>query len=361
MPRAEINLNAIAANLAVIRSQVGSGAHIMPVLKADAYGHGAVRVAGALTAAGVEWLAVATADELLELRSNGISANLFLLTPVLDQARELAEAGAVFGLPDHATLDRLIHWGLPAGTRLHLKVDTGLGRLGLPPAQTAGLAVRAERAGFNVEGVWMHFASAESDSGLTLLQLERFHEAILLLRSHGIEPAFRHASNSAGILAHPESHLNMVRPGLITYGYNPLPSATRATDRLTKALVLTAPVTQSKRVQPGDGLSYNHRWKAVQSTNIATVRLGYADGFRRALSNRAWAWARGRRLPLRGQIAMDQLLLDTGDLELEPGEHVTFLGGQGPGADELGNLVDSNAYDILTSLGRRITRLYESD
>lgn len=361
MPTAEVSLNAIRSNLAVIRSLVVAGTAIMPVLKADAYGHGAVPVAAALSAAGADWLAVATPAELLELRAAGISANLFLLVPPFEQMRELAAADAVFPLTDHATLDRLISWKLPRGTRLHLKTDTGLGRLGLPPARAAGLAVRAERAGFAVEGIWTHFASAEDDRHLTQLQLERFMDAVALLKAHGLEPPLKHASNSAAILTMPQAHLDLVRPGLLTYGYSPLALPNPAGARLTKALELTAPVLQSKRVQPGDGLSYNHRWRASVATNIATVRLGYADGYRRALSDRAWARARGRRLPLRGQIAMDQVLIDTGSIQLEPGEQVTFIGGSGPGADELGSLVDSNAYDILTSLGRRVKRLHSRD
>ena len=212
-----------------------------------------------------------------------------------------------------------------------------------------------------MEGVWTHFASSETDRALTVLQLERFLEAVALLRAHGLEPPLKHASNSGAILTMREAHLDMVRPGLITYGYNPLESETHATGRLTKALELKARVTQSKRVHTGTGLSYNHIWTATHPTNIATVRLGYADGFRRTLSGMAWAWARGRRLPLRGRIAMDQVLVDTGDVELEPGEEVTFIGGQGPGADELGSLAGTNAYDILTSLGRRVKRLHSPD
>lgn len=361
MPTAEINLDAIASNLGVVRSLIAGTSQVMPVLKADAYGHGAAQVAAALTRAGARWLAVATPDELLELRAAGISTNLFLLTPALEYVRELAEADAVFPLTDHAALDRLISGRLPRGTRVHLKVDTGLGRLGVPPAQAAGLAVRAERAGFNVEGIWTHFGSAELDRKLTLLQLERLWDAVKLLKAHGLEPPLKHAANSPAILTMQEAHLDLVRPGLLTYGYSPLPFATPATDRLTKALQLTAPVIQSKRVQPGDGLSYHHLWTARQPTNIATVRLGFGDGYRRSLTNKAWASARGQRLPLRGQIAMDQVLVDTGSMEMEPGERVTFLGGPGPGAGELGSLVDSNAYDILTSLGRRVKRLHSRD
>lgn len=367
MPTAEINLSAINSNIALIQAHVGPDTTVMPTIKADAYGHGAAGVARGLVSGGVDWLAVATAGELLELREAGVGVNLFLLTPALGRIPELAAADAVFGLHDFATLERLLAAKVPWGTRVHLKVDTGLGRVGTRPEQVATLAVQAERAGLTVEGVWTHFGSAEIDEELTRLQLERFHDAVDLLRLHGIEPELKHAANSAGILGFPEAHLDMVRPGLLTYGYSPLPGKEPLPEEhpvvagLRVALELRAPVTQTKRVQPGTGISYHHLYETGTVTNIASVRLGYADGYSRQLSNRAWAWAEGSRLPVRGLVAMDQLLLETFDMELEPGTQVTFLGGSGPGADELAWLAATNAYDILTSLGRRLTRQYVTD
>lgn len=367
MPTAEINLSAISSNIALVRDYVGPDARIMPAIKADAYGHGAVQVAHGLIAAGIDWLAVATAGELLELREAGVGVNLFLLTPALERIPELAAADAVFGLHDFATLDRLLAADVPRGTRIHLKVDTGLSRVGTRPEQIASLGVQAERAGLTVEGVWTHFGSAEVDDELTREQLARLLDAVELLRLHGIEPPLRHAANSPGILNFPEAHLDMVRPGLLTYGYSPLPGAAplpRAQpvlDGLRAALTLRAPVTQTKRVQAGTGISYHHLHRTSEATNIASIRLGYADGYKRLLSNLAWASVDGARLPVRGLVAMDQLLLETFESELQPGTQVTFLGGPGPGADELALLAGTNTYDILTSLGRRLNRRYVSD
>lgn len=358
MTTAVIDLSALEANLTAVRSLLRPDTELLAAVKADAYGHGAVQVAHTLEEQRVRWFGVATPRELLELREAGISANLLLLTPALDKISELVRAEARFCLPDHATLERLQRWRVPRGTRLHLKVDTGLGRLGVSPAAAVALATAAEQAGYEIEGVWTHLAAAENDPELTGRQAEQFSLVLQLLKAAGIEPRLRHVSNSAGLLSYPELQLDMVRPGLLLYGYSPLPAG--STDplagRLSRVMSLLAPVTFVKRVSPGQGVSYNHLWRAERDTTIVTVRCGYADGYRRLLSNRAWATLHGERLAVRGQVAMDQLLLDAGDLEVQPGELVTLLGGTGPGADELGGLADSNAYDILSSFTRRVVR-----
>ncbi len=361
MPTATVDLTALRANLELAASLTAPGTIVMPPLKADAYGHGAVPVATYLEQHGYSWFAVATAAELLELRAAGVSADLLLLTPLLVAEPALFDSRTALTLADASGLGRLQAWGAPRGTRLHLKVDTGLGRLGQPPEQAVELAIQAERAGYVIEAAWTHFASAEDDPLLTRQQLDRFGTALDLLKRAGIEPRLRHAANSAATLLCPEAHFDMIRPGLLTYGYSPLEEAHPLTAALRPALTLTAPVTMCKRVTAGTGLSYNHLWHADRDTNILSVRCGYADGYRRLLSGRTWAALRGERLEQRGRIAMDQLLLDAGGLTAEPGERVTLIGGAGPGADELGQLAQSNAYDILTSLGRRVQRRWLAD
>src|SRR5690625_3169235 len=252
MATAVIDLSALEANLSAIRSLLTRGTEVLGAVKANAYGHGAIQVSHALESSGVPWLAVATPGELLELREAGVSADLLLLTPPLERIGELVRAETVFTLADQATLERLQSWKVPKGTRVHLKVDTGLGRLGVLPEEAAGLAVAAERAGYAVEGVFTHLAAAEDDPALTRLQGERFQRALQLLKDAGIEPALRHASNSAGILNHPELHLDMVRPGLLLYGYSPLPhgSAQPLEGHLRQVMTLLAPITSVKRISP---------------------------------------------------------------------------------------------------------------
>ncbi len=232
--------------------------------------------------------------------------------------------------------------------------------MGQPPDDATALAIDAERAGYEIEGLWTHLSAAEDDPEMTSSQAELFQDATDRLKQAGIEPQLRHASNSAGILAHPELELDMVRSGLLLYGYSPLPAGAPdpLAGKLQRVMTLLAPVTFTKRVRAGQGISYNHLWHAERDTNILTVRCGYADGYRRLLSDRSWASLHGQHLPLRGRVTMDQLMLDAGDTEAQPGELVTLMGGTGPGADELGELAESNAYDILSSVTKRVTRQY---
>ncbi len=330
----------------------------MPAVKADAYGHGAVPVSRALLAAGAERLAVATCNEFRQLRNSGITADILILTPALDRLASLAEQGAIFCVPDATMLDRLQHARVPEGTRVHLKVDTGLGRLGTPPEEAAALARRIDSdPRLVLDGTWSHFASAEDDPELSTRQIAEFNRVLELLRHDGIDPGLRHMSNSAGILNHPEAEYDCVRPGITLYGYGPETEQDHGLP-LVPALTLLAPVTFVKRVQEGTGVSYNHLWHASRDTTIATVRCGYADGYRRLLGNRSWAKIRGQRVNVVGRVAMDQLLIDTGDLDVQPGELVTLIGGSGPLASELGQMADTNAYDILTSLTPRVERQY---
>jgi alanine racemase len=361
MATAVIDLTALEHNLASLQQTVKPGTAILAPVKADAYGHGAARVARALQDRGVNWFGVSTPEELLELRTTGVNGNILLLTPALGLLPQLAEAEAVFTVSDHACVDRLLAARLPRGVRVHLKVDTGNGRLGLPVSDAVQLARRIDASpGLILEGVWTHFSSAEeADCSVTLQQLERFGQFLDLLQLEGVEPGLRHCSNSAALLAFPEAQFDLVRPGIALYGYPPAPGMPAAHDlSLRPLLTLLAPVVMSKRVSAGTPISYNQRWKAPVDTNILTVRCGYADGYRRSLGNLAWATIGGQRANVIGQVAMDQLLLDAGDHSFEPGQLVTLLGGTGPGADELGTLAGTNAYDLLVSLTHRVVRQY---
>lgn len=358
MATAVISTAALTANFRLVRGLLAPGTEIMAVIKADAYGHGAPRVARELEAAGASSFAVATAHELLAVREAGVSGDLLMLTPALHEIGQLLAADAMFMLADKASLERLRAAGAPKGTRVHLKVDTGMGRLGVPESAVVPLATAAERAGFVLDGVCTHFVNAEEDPALTALQLERFLGAVELLRLNGLEPRVRHAANSAAIVGHPEVHLDLVRPGLLLYGYSPVVPRLSLPGALRPALRLEAPVLARKRVQAGQGLSYEHTWRAGRSTNICTVRCGYADGYRRSLSNAASVAWNGHVLPQRGRITMDQLLFEAFEFEPEPGDTVTLLGGDAPGADELGALAGTNAYELLSSLTPRVVRRY---
>lgn len=358
MTTAVVDPAAVVANFRLVSGLTAPGTAVMAVIKADAYGHGAAVIAPALERAGVTRFAVATAGELLAARAAGVTGDILLLTPALTHLPELLAADAGFMLTDFPALGRLLQAGAPRGTRVHVKVDTGMGRLGVGPSEAARLAEAAARAGFELEGICTHFAAAENDRALTAAQLERFLLAVELLKLRGLEARFRHAANSAAILRHPEAHLDLVRPGLLLYGYSPVPDAALPGGRLVPALRLEAPVLSRKLVHAGQGLSYDQTWRAPETVHVCTVRCGYADGYRRSLSNLARATWNGHVLKQRGRIAMDQMLFQVPADGPGPGDTVVLFGGDGPGADELGALAGTNAYDLLTSLTSRVPRRY---
>lgn len=363
MATAEIDLAALRANLALLTARLAPGCGVMAAVKADAYGHGAVRIAAALAAAGVEWFAVATPEEALELRTGGITGRVLLLGPAFELIPELVDADVDLTITDDVSLEALVGARAARPARVHLKVDTGMGRLGLPPAEALPLARRLDRAaGVRLEGVWTHFARAEeADPTPTCRQFEEFQAFRSALARDGIEVPLAHASNSAGLLAHREAHLDLVRPGLALYGYPPGPSPAVAAPGLEPILTLTAPVTFVKRVPPGTPIAYGATWHAPRATTIATVRCGYADGYPRLLGNRAWASLRGQRAAVVGRVCMDQLLLDVGNSGAAHGERAALLGGGGPDAAELAELAGTIPYEILTSLSRRVERTYRDE
>lgn len=358
MPRADVSLDALAANLALLRAPLPPATAVLAAVKADAYGHGMLPVARRLAAEGVGWFGLATPEEALELVGAGVPGRALLFSPAFARLPELAEAGVRLTVADEASLAALAGADLPVPARVHLKADTGMGRLGLPPAEARALARRIDRTpGLELEGVWTHFACAdEPERERTERQLAAFEELLAGLETDGLRPPLAHAANSAGTIAFPEAAFDLVRPGIALYGYAPGPGARRA--GLRPAMTVSAPVTFVKEVRPGRTVSYGATWSPARPTRVATVRYGYADGYPRGLSNRGWAVRGGRRLPVVGRVCMDQLLLDVGDAELEPGDRVTLLGPDGPRADELAALVGTISYELLTAVGRRVPRCY---
>lgn len=358
MPRADVSLDAIAHNLALLRAPLPPTTAVLAALKADAYGHGAIPVARRLVEEGVGWFGLATPEEALELHHAGLPGRTLLFSPAFARLGELAEAGVALTVTDERSLEALRRSGPAAPVRVHLKVDTGMGRLGLRPPEARALARRvADTPGLELEGVYTHLARAdEEDRGPSGAQLAAFEELLAGLERDGIRPPLAHAANSAGTIAYPEARHDLVRLGIALYGYAPGPGA--RLPGLIPALTLTAPVTFVKEVRPGERVSYGGTWSPERPTRVATVRYGYADGYPRLLSNRGWATRGGRRLPVAGRVCMDQLMLDVGEEELEPGDRVTLLGPDGPRADELASRIGTISYELLTAVGRRVARRY---
>ncbi|MFO7544936.1 MAG: alanine racemase [Trueperaceae bacterium] len=361
-PVAHVDLAAIRHNLARVRDRVAADTKILAAVKADAYGHGLVPVSRALEAAGVAFFGVATPAEAMALREAGVQAGLLLLSPVRDAATitRLVDADVSLTATDAASLDAYARADAPGQRKLHLKVDTGMGRLGRQWRDTTELARAIDRRpDWVLEGVWTHFAASDDeDRSYTLGQIEAYRNALEALDAAGLTPPLRHAANSAAIVAYPEAAFDMVRPGICLYGYHSSDVVAALEPGLRPAMRLAAPVTFVKRVTAGTSVSYGNLWRAPQATTVATVRIGYADGYARSLSGKAWVSVQGERRPVVGRVCMDQIMVDVGDLGVAPGDEVTLWGPPGPDAESLARAIGTVSYELLTGVGARVERAY---
>ncbi len=378
--RAEVDLGAIAENCRLVRRTVAGNTRIMAVVKADGYGHGAVPAARTALDSGADCLAVARVDEALALRRAGIGADILIFGATSpDRTDELLEHDLIQTVFDPDTAKALSHRAdsLGGALRVHLKVDTGMGRLGLVTVNEGGTRIGpegealaraqaiAELPGLVLEGAYTHFARAdEPDRDFTRLQLDRFLSFLHCLKERGIEIPLRHAANSAALLAMPETHLDLVRPGLMLYGLTPLVGRSPEELGLTPALSLKARLALVKRVGPGFPVSYGSKYAAEGGTWLGTLPVGYADGYRRCLSPQAEALFRGRRARVAGQVCMDQTVVDLGEAEdPQAGEDVVLLGEDGGdrvSAEELAGICRTISYEVVTALTSRVPRVYRS-
>ena len=359
MPTATVSLEALRHNVERVRTHVKPETKLLAAVKANAYGHGAVRVAHHLAACGVSHFGVATAGEALELRAGGVTAPILVFSPVYKNIPELVDYGIALTVADAHGLEVIKSSGVK-GARVHLKVDTGMGRLGLEWREAVKLAQAIDASGLELDGVWTHFAASDdADKSFTEGQLETFHLFLKGLRSNGIEPGTVHAANSAGIFAFPESHFDMVRPGIALYGYHSSEIIAGLESNLQPALTLSAPVTFVKRVKAGTPISYSGLWRAPHDTTVATVRIGYADGYPRLLTNKGEVGFKGDLKPVAGRVCMDQLMVDVGDADVIVGDLVTLFGSGGLDAETLAQRMGTISYDLLVSLSARVERVYE--
>jgi alanine racemase len=351
----EIDRGAIAHN---VRALSPPGAELMAVVKADGYGHGAVVVARAALAAGAAWCGVALVEEGLELRTAGIEAPILVLSEFPPGSEAVALAHRLTpSLYSTEGLARLA--AVAAGpVGVHVKVDTGMHRVGVWPPEALEPYLRAAAAaGLEVEGIWTHLAKGEDDVDTTVAQLTRFDTVLEAAKAAGLVPRYRHVANSAGVLRHPEAAYDLVRPGIALYGVAPGPDVD--TSALLPALTWRSRVSFARPLASGERLSYGHRYELVRDAMVATVPVGYADGYPRAASSRAEVLIGGRRCRVAGNVTMDQLLVDCGDLDVHAGDEVVLLGGQGDEeitAWELAGHADTIAYEIVSRIGQRVPR-----
>jgi alanine racemase len=357
---AEVDLDAIRSNVRLLKPP---DTELMAVVKGDGYGHGAVPVARAALEAGASWLGVALVEEGLELREAGIDARILVLSELPEGSEAAALAAELTPtLYTEAGIGRLEAAASVAGKRglpAHLKVDTGMHREGVhPPERARNMAAQVTAAGLRLEGLWTHLAKAEDDEA-TRSQLDRFSRAREEVETDAGAPLYLHAANSAATALRPEAHLDLVRIGIAMYGLEPVPGA--GPEQLRPAMTVRSAVTLTKRVSAGEGISYGLEYRLREESTIATVPIGYADGYGRALSSKADALVRGHRRPVAGIVTMDQVMLDCGNDDVEVGDEVILLGEQGSeriDANELAALSGTIVYEIVTSIGRRVPREY---
>ena len=353
----EVDLGAIRHNAEALRPE---GAELMAVVKANAYGHGDVAVSAAALDAGATWLGVALVEEGTALRRAGLDARILVLSePPRGSEKAVWAADLTPTVYTDEGLRRLAAAAPAAGGAVHVKVDTGMHRVGVwPPEATPGFLRSVAGAGLSVEGLWTHLASREEDRVFSEHQLARFRVVVDAAEAAGLRPRYLHAANSGGVLRHPEADLDLVRPGIALYGIAPGPGV--ETERgLRPALTWRSKVTMAKRLPAGERLSYGRRYELASDAWVATVPVGYADGYPRALSSRADVLIRGRRCRVAGNVTMDQVLVDCGELAVETGDDVVLLGEQGGervDAWELARLADTIAYEIVTRIGERVPR-----
>ncbi|MAE69499.1 MAG: alanine racemase [Gemmatimonadetes bacterium] len=360
----EIDLDRLAANTAAVGRHVGGAERILATVKADAYGHGVVFCARAFVEAGVGWLGVATVEEGVEIRRAGLRAPVLVLSPIgVDEVAASAAHGLSITVSSVVYIEEIARVATQGRIGVHIGIDTGMGREGALPEEASALIRRAYSIPeLRVEGVFTHFPSAdEGERAFTLGQLERF-EAILNTAGVAGEPLLRHAANSAGVLDFPESHLDLVRPGLLLYGLYPSGAVSR-TVRVDPVLAFKSRVTHIKRIPAGHPVSYGRRFHAERPTEIACVAVGYADGFSRRLScERGEVLIDGRRHPVIGSVTMDQILVKLdGDSSVDVGDPVVLIGEDGAESIdviEMAAIRETIPWDVLTGIGPRVPRIY---
>ena len=365
---ATVNLAALAHNLSCIKQYLSPGCEVMAIVKANAYGHGAWDSAQEFARQGIGRFAVASLDEGIALRQAGLSASIVVLGALFEeQVSDLVAHRLTPVVSDERILPTLAKAARshPSPYPIHLKVETGMGRLGFP---TNGLLSLLDnpllQSPIQVEGVMTHLADADgADSDFTERQLGVFRAMLEQIRQRGLTPPLIHTANSAAIVRFPDAHFSLVRPGIMLYGYHTLPASVPAPD-LIPVLSLRTTIVQLRTIPRGGTVSYNTTFVAKRPTRIAVLPIGYADGYSRRLSNRGSVLIQGRRAPIVGLVCMDMIMVDVTDLApVHVGETVTLIGQQGGEsiwADEVADWIGTISYEVLCGIGSRVPRLYES-
>lgn len=362
----EVDLEAVTENVRTLKGLLKPGVLFMAVVKADGYGHGAVPVAEAALAGGAERFGVALLEEGIALRKAGITVPIHLLSELaFDEIPSIIENDLVPTVYTSVFAEGLNENARGRGlkVKVHLKVDSGMNRVGIPVAEAVETIESISRlASLEIEGIFTHFALADApECDFTRTQLARFQAVLSELGSKGLNIPVRHAANSAATILYPETHFEMVRCGISIYGLHPS-NATKGKIGLRPTLTLKARIPFLKSIESGAGVSYGHTFRAEHPTRVATLPLGYADGYTRLLSNRSQVLVRGQRASVIGNICMDQLMVDvTAVPGVKVDDEVVLIGRQGDdevSADELAEILGTINYEIVCGFSKRLPRIY---
>lgn len=368
---AQVNLDAITHNLKEIRRITNKNAEICGVVKADAYGHGFLEVSKTLIRNGVTYLAVSMLDEAIQLREQNITTPILILSytdPVRCDEIVLNNVTQTVFSYDLAKALSMSAQRLNRNVKIHIKIDTGMGRVGFLTGYSSIKTIIeiCKLPNLIVEGIFTHFASAdEKDKSYTYMQFEKFMNICNELKRVGIFIPIKHVCNSAGIMEFPHMHLDMVRPGIILYGMYPSEDVDKSKLDLVPAMTLRANITLVKDVEPGTCISYGRIFTTKRKSRIATIPIGYADGYLRTLTNKARVLINGQFAPIVGKICMDQCMADVTDItgEIKSGQQVVLIGEQGGNRitmEEMANNLGTINYEVSCVIGKRIPRFYYS-
>lgn len=363
-----VDLDRICANVQEVIKKVGAGTRVMTVVKADAYGHGAIEVTKALSEIGTYGFAVATVGEALALRRAGITKPILILDFVFpNQFETIIRNDIMLTVFQYGIAKSLNEAAIQMGTtaHIHLKVDTGMGRIGYIPNDESVEEIRkiSELSNIEIDGIFTHFACADSADKTSMnSQLERFRNFVGKLEALGVDIPVKHVCNSAAIIDMQDNFLNMVRSGIITYGLFPSEEVNKENLDIKPAMEMHSVVINVKTINKGDTVSYGSTYVAEKPTVIATIPVGYADGYPRQLSNKGSVLIHGRRAKIVGRVCMDQFMVDVTDIpDVLIGDNVTLVGADGDECitcEEIGEISGRFNYEFLCCITRRVPRVY---
>lgn len=364
---AEIDLDAVDFNIKSIIKRIDGRARIIGTVKADAYGHGAVEVSKVLEENGIDMFSVAMIDEGINLRNNGIKAPILVLglTPP-EYVKEAVEYDLIQTVSDYNTAEAISKAAKELSKKavIHIKIDTGMGRIGFRPEKESFDEIEniSKLENIEINGIFTHFCTSdEKDKTFTYVQKEKFVYAVKELEKRGINIPLKHASASAGLMDFDDLFFNAVRPGIILYGYYPSDDVMKDRLPIKPVMSLKSNVMYIKDIENGDTIGYGRTYMANEKRTIATIPAGYADGYNRLLSNKGCVLVNGKRAQLKGRICMDQCMADITGINAKQWDEVVLMGKQGNEeitADEIANEIGTISYEVLCMVSKRVPRVY---